>query len=262
TATATANITAAVLTVTADDKSRVFGAPNPAFTAHYGGFIESDTAAVFSGEPALSTTASATSTVAGSPYAITAAQGTLSADNYAFEFVEGQLTITKASAVGVLTTSANPSEVGHSVTFTATLSGAAPSGGVPAGAVQFTTNGVPAGEPVPVSAGVAAFSTDSLGLGTNLITAEYPGDANFEGTTNSLNPSLVVLSHVPVAAGIVLGTIQNRSQTVLLDKLLASASEDTDSILLVSDVSPNSTNGGTVTLSSTNVIYTPPTNFA
>src|SRR5439155_10048019 len=210
---------------------------------------------------ALNTTASTTSSVAGSPYAITASQGTLSAPNYAFEFVDGQLTITKASSVVALASSVNPSEVGHNVDFTAVLSAVAPSTGLPTGAVQFITNGVPAGDPVPLSSGVAIFSSSSLGLGTNAITAENPGDGNFDGNTNSLNPPQVVLEHVPVAAGMSVGAIQDRPQIILVDKLLARASEDIPASLSISDVSPNSTNGGTVTLSSTNIIYTPATNF-
>jgi len=123
------------------------------------------------------------------------------------------LTLTKAASAMALVSSVNPSEVGHNVDFTAALSAVAPSTGLPTGAVQFITNGVPAGDPVPLSGGVASFASSSLGLGTNSITAEYPGDANFDGNTNSLSPPQVVLEHVPVAAGMLLGAIQDRSQS-------------------------------------------------
>src|SRR5207245_7251817 len=157
--------------------------------------------------------------------------------------------------------SVNPSQVGHNVDFTAVLSAVAPSAGLPTGAVQFITNGVPASNPMPLSSGVAIFPSASLGLGTNSITTDYPGDDNFDGNTNSLNPPQVVLEHVPVAVGMLVGAIQDHPQTILVDKLLARASEDIPASLSISDVSPNSTNGGTVTLSSTNIIYTPATNF-
>ena len=39
-------ITPAVLTVTADDKSRVYGNPNPVLTARYSGFVNGDTSSV------------------------------------------------------------------------------------------------------------------------------------------------------------------------------------------------------------------------
>src|SRR5205823_1161107 len=73
------SVAAAVLTVTADDQSKVYGAALPTFTASYSGFVNGDTAAVLSGSPSLSTSASATSDVGS--YTITAAQGTLAAAN-------------------------------------------------------------------------------------------------------------------------------------------------------------------------------------
>src|SRR5205814_642546 len=92
-------ITKATLTVTADDKSRGYGDANPTFTASYSGFKNSETLATsgVTGSPSLTTTTTATSSVAGSPYTITAAIGTLAAGNYSFTFVDGDLTITKAT---------------------------------------------------------------------------------------------------------------------------------------------------------------------
>jgi filamentous hemagglutinin family protein len=84
-----------LLTVTADDKAKVYGDPLPAFTATITGLVNGDTAAAYSGAPALTTAATATSPVAGSPYAINAAQGTLASEaGYGFTFVDGQLTVT------------------------------------------------------------------------------------------------------------------------------------------------------------------------
>src|SRR5262249_47809590 len=89
-------ITKAHLMVTANDKSRVYGDPNPTFTASYSGFKNNDTfATAVTGSPSLITTATATSPVG--PYTITVAQGTLAATNYDFSFVNGTLTITKAT---------------------------------------------------------------------------------------------------------------------------------------------------------------------
>src|SRR5438093_1583907 len=92
-------VTPASLTVTADDKSREYGDPNPVFTASYGGFKNGETFATsgVTGSPSLATTATATSSVAGGPYTITAAVGTLAAGNYTFSFASGELTVTKAS---------------------------------------------------------------------------------------------------------------------------------------------------------------------
>src|SRR5439155_597204 len=114
----------ATLTVTANDTNRVYGATNPVFTASYSGFVNGETLETsgVSGEPELTSAADATSTVAGSPYAITAALGTLSSGNYSFSFADGQLTITKAT----LTVTANDTNRVYGAAnpvFTASYSG-------------------------------------------------------------------------------------------------------------------------------------------
>jgi hypothetical protein len=88
----------ATLNVTADAKSRPYGDANPALTYAITGFVNSDTQSVVSGSPILTTTANATSSVAGSPYTIAVAIGTLTATNYTFNLVNGQLTVTPAAA--------------------------------------------------------------------------------------------------------------------------------------------------------------------
>src|SRR5262249_49908896 len=87
-------ITPKSLTVTVANKSRVYGAANPTFTVSYSGFVNSDTASVLSGNPALTTTATVGSPVGS--YPITASQDTLRAANYSFSFVNGTLTVTKS----------------------------------------------------------------------------------------------------------------------------------------------------------------------
>ena len=87
----TLTVTQAVLTVTANNRSRAYGAANPAFTASYSGFVNGDNNSVLSGSPSLTT--SATTNSSPGNYAITAALGTLSAANYSFTFVNGTLTV-------------------------------------------------------------------------------------------------------------------------------------------------------------------------
>ncbi|TML85690.1 MAG: hypothetical protein E6G08_13640, partial [Actinobacteria bacterium] len=89
----------APLTVTADNKSREYGDANPSFTASFSGFKNGETLATsgVTGSPSLTAAATASSAVSGSPYTITAAVGTLAAGNYSFSFVNGSLTVTKAS---------------------------------------------------------------------------------------------------------------------------------------------------------------------
>src|SRR5207244_4363312 len=94
-------VTQAVLSVTADNKSRVYGAANPPLTAAYSGFANGEDQSVLSGAPALSTTAISTSPAG--PYPITVTGGSLGAANYSFNFVNGTLTVGRAT----LTVSAN-----------------------------------------------------------------------------------------------------------------------------------------------------------
>ncbi len=91
TAATTANITPATLTVSADNKSKYYGATNPVLTATVTGYVDPATTNSVTGSPSLSTTASDNSPVGS--YPITAALGTLSSPNYTFTFVPGALTV-------------------------------------------------------------------------------------------------------------------------------------------------------------------------
>jgi hypothetical protein len=81
----------AVLTVTAKNASRAFGAANPTFTDTITGFVNGNGPGAVSGAASLTTTA--TSTSPAGTYPIVAAQGTLAATNYSFKFVNGTLTV-------------------------------------------------------------------------------------------------------------------------------------------------------------------------
>jgi hypothetical protein len=83
----------APLTVTADNKTKAYGAANPALTATISGFVNGDDASSVSGTAALATTAITTSSPGS--YPISVAAGTLSSSNYVFQtFVPGTLTVT------------------------------------------------------------------------------------------------------------------------------------------------------------------------
>ena len=80
------------------------------------------------------------------------------------------------ASVGV-GSSSNPSVSGEAVTFTATVSGSA---GTPAGSVQFSFDGSPAGSPVALDAGgEATTTTSSLAVGPHSVTATYGGSATY-----------------------------------------------------------------------------------
>lgn len=92
----TLTITDAVLTVTAQNVSRSYGATNPVFTASYSGFVNGQNLAGsgVTGSPALTNSATTNSSVGN--YTITNLIGTLAAGNYSFNLVNGQLTVTQA----------------------------------------------------------------------------------------------------------------------------------------------------------------------
>ncbi len=91
---ATFAITAVPLAITANNQTKAYGAVPPTFTASCAGFVGSDTAASLTTPPTLSTTATAASHVAGSPYAITASGAVDS--NYTITYVAGSLNVTPA----------------------------------------------------------------------------------------------------------------------------------------------------------------------
>jgi hypothetical protein len=153
-ASTTADITAAPLTVSADNKSRPYGQPNPPLTASYSGFGTGDNTNVLFGAPNLTTTADTNSPVASYPIFVTA--GSLNAANYSFTFTNGILTVTKA----ILTVTADDQSRPYGTTnpvFTATFTGFLSSdttnvvSGVPNFNTTADTNSPVAGNPYSIT---------------------------------------------------------------------------------------------------------------
>ncbi len=82
-----------------------------------------------------------------------------------------------------LTSSANPTPGGGSITFTARLTGNC---NVPTGTVTFLDGATVIGTGVLDNAGVASFPTAFLVVGVHNITATYPGDFNFDDSTSPI----------------------------------------------------------------------------
>lgn len=103
------------------------------------------------------------------------------------------LSVNKATTTTTVTSSANPSTLNQTVTFTAAV--VSGTSGTPTGTVTFSDNGTPlAGGTVALTSGSAALSTAVLTAGTHNITALYSGDTNYAGSTSA------VLSQVVSAA--------------------------------------------------------------
>lgn len=242
----------APLTVTVASTNKVFGAPLPTFSAVYTGFIGGESVANLSSLATLSTVATPSSPAAG--YAITA--GGVVASNYAALYVNGTLTVIKAGTTGGLVSSKNPSLPGDAVTFSYSLAAVAPGAGVPTGTVQFKIDGVNAGAPVALAAGVAQLATSSLSAGSHTVVAEYAGDGNFLGATNALAPVQVVNSPPQALADALERGVTNGTK-VLVSTLLANDSDpDGEAVAFVS-FSATSTNGATLIRDGDWIHYTP-----
>jgi hypothetical protein len=93
-------------------------------------------------------------------------------------------TVNQANSTTTVASSANPSVFGQSVTFTATVSAAAPGAGTPTGSVTFNEGGTPLATNA-LSGGSATYTTSSLSVGAHSITAVYNDDNNFNGSTSA-----------------------------------------------------------------------------
>ena len=94
TANGTLTVSKAPLTVTANDKTKVYGSANPALTIAYSGYVNGETASVLATAPTASTQINATSNAGIYADAITVSGGV--DENYSFTYVAGDFTVTKA----------------------------------------------------------------------------------------------------------------------------------------------------------------------
>jgi hypothetical protein len=113
--TVSINVLKATLTITADNKTKLVGDPNPPLTFTPTGFVNGDSASTLTGAPSLSTTATPSSPVGN--YPITISQGTLAATDYAFTFVNGTLSVTEPAPVILLELGTNNAAAVDSVTW-------------------------------------------------------------------------------------------------------------------------------------------------
>jgi hypothetical protein len=135
------------------------------------------------------------------------------------------------SSSTVVTSSANPSVYGQSVTFTATITGSG--NGTPTGTVQFQIDGNSIGGSVAVttSRGIttASLSTSTLSAGTHPVTAVYNGDSHFTSSSGSASQTV------------------NRASTSTLGNSSASSLVPGQSVTVSATVSVNAPGSGTPT---------------
>src|SRR5262249_46356993 len=145
------------LSVAANNAARHYGTANPAFTVRYNGFVNGDTAAVLSGSPSLTTTATASSPPG--KYPIIVSPGTLAAANYQFKFYVGTLNVIPAPLTakgvivratagapfsGTVATFTTPDTIDGPASFTATITwgdGSTSAGVISGSGGTFTVSG-------------------------------------------------------------------------------------------------------------------------
>jgi hypothetical protein len=115
--------------------------------------------------------------------------------------------VVQAGTTTALTSAPNPSVLGESVTFTATVTVTPPGSGTPTGTVTFYDGTTTLGSVALASSGQAVYATSALPVGSQSITATYSGDTNFLGSTSpvltqQVNPvTTVTLSATALSFG-------------------------------------------------------------
>jgi hypothetical protein len=93
--------------------------------------------------------------------------------------------VAKSSTATTLHSSANPSIVGQSVTFTASVTSTA--GSVPNGETVSFKDGATVLGTGTLTSGTATFTTSTFALGTNPMSATYAGDATFAASSGGVS---------------------------------------------------------------------------
>ncbi len=139
-----------------------------------------------------------TLTVSGSPHTITAIYSGDTNFSGSTGTLSGGQTVDQASTTTAVSSSSNPSALGQSVTFTATVTpgtGTFDNGGT----VQFQVDGTDFDSPVTVSNGQATIQDLTLTVSgsPHTITAIYSGDTNFSSSSGTLSGGQTVTPPAP-----------------------------------------------------------------
>jgi hypothetical protein len=137
--------------------------------------------------------------------------------------------VNQASTTTTISSSPNPSGLGQSVTFTATVIPVSPASGTPTGSVLFQKGTTQLGT-ATLTNGVATFSTTTLPVGTSAITAMYLADNNFGPSTSPVVNQVVGMTTVTVTV-----TTSNKNPVV------------NESVVLTATVAAVNTANGTPT---------------
>jgi hypothetical protein len=163
-----------------------------------------------------------------------------------------------ATVTNVFVSSLNPVGSGTNVVLTSSISAIAPGAGTPTGNIIFKDGSVGFGTNALNSSAAASFTNASFSHGSHVLSAEYAGDGNFTGSTNTL---IELIDSPPVAVNVGIQGSPFASVKFRVTTLLSHDSDpDNDAVTLIS-VGPPSSAGGAVLIFRGWIIYMPPPGY-
>lgn len=139
------------------------------------------------------TAALTTSSLAVGPHSITAVYNGDSSNPGSTSSAVSEVISLNSSAI-TLVSSLNPAIAGQAVTFTGTVTGTSPTG-----TVTFLSGTTSLGAPVALASSMAAFTTTTLPVGTDSITAVYSGDSSNATSTSAVLSEIISLAPTTTA---------------------------------------------------------------
>ena len=176
-------VTAAPLTVYANNQWMQVGTTVPTLTASYSGFVNGDTSSSLATQPTLSTTANSSSTVAGSPYPIVAS-GAVNPD-YSFTYVAGSMTVTTLP-VPTMTVSDGGTYNGSAYVASGLVNGGTSLEGMGL-TYTYYVGTAPVGTPL---------SAAPISAGTYTVVASFAGSADYSATQST--PMVFAIGKAPL----------------------------------------------------------------
>ena len=199
--------TIGTLTVTANNASRMYGAPNPTFTGSVTGAKNGD-----SFTESFSTMATPTS--APGQYSIVPSANGADLGDYNVVTDDGTLTVTKAGVNVSLATSTSNSNLNAPVTFTATVK--SQTSGTPTGSVEFYVGSTVLGSAGLNAQGVATYTTSAFTAGTYTVIASYEGDPDFAIGSASISQQVTAPAYSLTATPSTVNLKAGQAATVII----------------------------------------------
>jgi hypothetical protein len=211
-----------------------------------------------------------------SSFALDAGNHTITAEFAGNEYLNGSASsggaqvVNKAATATTLASSRNPSTMGESVTFTASVGSdvllasldfdIAKSNPL-SGDVIFKNGSETLGSGTLNGEGIATLTTSALAWGSHTITAEYAGNSNFNGSASSGLTQVVLVEPeqpvAPVAVNDAAGTLEGQAVSVAV---LGNDTAGSNNSLSIQSVTQPS--HGSAAIDGNHVVYTPAAGFS